>query len=286
MTASVRAQGELAALCLVLAACQFDGGGRLTPGQDGGGISLVDAASIGVDDASSIDRFDAGRINGPDASPPDASPPDAAPPDAEPAPSVCAPDPDLLACLPLDGEAVDLSTYQNGITADDLAFSAGVRGSALDVDDGVDVTLAETNTLDPTSGITLELWIRPGSFPTGSDRVGILDNNAQWGLFGREDGQVTCSMAPASLTLAGALVAGVWQHLACTYDGATIRLYRNGQQIDSVPADTELTTSGDDGTAIGRNNPTGEYFDGSIDEVRIWRRALAASELDGGRALF
>jgi len=76
---------------------------------------------------------------------------------------------------------------------------------------------------------------------------------------------------------------GQWHHVAGTYDGSVVRLYVDGDDIDSGTATT---------TGIGYSLPTtndffvGAYrgscnlhFNGLIDEVHVWNRALSADEV-------
>ncbi|GAB4568360.1 MAG: hypothetical protein Kow0047_21170 [Anaerolineae bacterium] len=72
----------------------------------------------------------------------------------------------------------------------------------------------------------------------------------------------------------GGLQLNQWQHLAGTYDGQEIVIYRNGQEIASVPfsgnvADVNFVLLGIWGTS----------FDGLIDEVRIWNIARTQAEI-------
>jgi hypothetical protein len=64
-----------------------------------------------------------------------------------------------------------------------------------------------------------------------------------------------------------------WSHLALTYDGATLRLYVNGSQASSR-ATTGTIRSTTDPLWIGGNHPYGEYFQGLIDQVRVYDRVL------------
>ena len=64
--------------------------------------------------------------------------------------------------------------------------------------------------------------------------------------------------------------------MALTYDGATLRLYVNGAQVAIAgrrPARSRPTANP---LWIGGNSPYGEYFQGLIDEVRVYNRALTA----------
>ena len=73
-------------------------------------------------------------------------------------------------------------------------------------------------------------------------------------------------------------VAGTWQHIAATYDGATARFFVNGTQVASKAFSGNV---GDNDTwRIGAydNTPFG-FFDGLIDEVRIYDRAVNGAQI-------
>ena len=72
-----------------------------------------------------------------------------------------------------------------------------------------------------------------------------------------------------------------WAHVAATYDGATLRLYVDGTLVASVAATGAIATS-TGALRIGGNTLWGEYFQGLIDEVRVYNRALTAEPDPGG----
>lgn len=72
-----------------------------------------------------------------------------------------------------------------------------------------------------------------------------------------------------------------WYHLAMTYDGKVLKLYVDGI-LQSSPTNIVGTIKNSSvKMAIGCNPGTtnAEFFNGWIDEVRIWSRALDASEI-------
>ena len=69
-----------------------------------------------------------------------------------------------------------------------------------------------------------------------------------------------------------------WTHVALTYDGATLRLYINGTQVASRAATGAIQTTNSP-LWIGGNSPYGEYFQGLIDEARVYNRALTQAEI-------
>jgi hypothetical protein len=84
---------------------------------------------------------------------------------------------------------------------------------------------------------------------------------------------------------------GAWHHLCGVYDGESYRLYRDGeliaQQVDAVaPMRVEEAWAIGSRGMPDRTMPEEfdpRYFDGMIDEVRIYGRALSAFEV---RALY
>ena len=76
-----------------------------------------------------------------------------------------------------------------------------------------------------------------------------------------------------------ALAAGTWTHLATTYDGTTVRLYVNATLVASAPATGGIGVSGSP-LSIGGTAAYGEFFNGRIDDVRIYSRALSQLEIE------
>jgi hypothetical protein len=74
------------------------------------------------------------------------------------------------------------------------------------------------------------------------------------------------------------LPVNTWTHLAATYDGATLRVFVNGVQAGAAAMAGTLVKSAD-ALSIGGSLVWGEYFEGLIDEVRIYNRALTAAEI-------
>jgi hypothetical protein len=75
-----------------------------------------------------------------------------------------------------------------------------------------------------------------------------------------------------------ALALNTWTHLALTYDGTTLCLYVNGVQVFSLARTGNLTASAHP-LEIGGDSILGQYFQGAIDEVRIYNQALSLSEI-------
>ena len=72
---------------------------------------------------------------------------------------------------------------------------------------------------------------------------------------------------------------GNWHHVAGVREGSTIKLYVDGQMEQSTHMPADLNISNSSSLWIGAAYTGGWSFNGSIDEVHIWKRALSAEEI-------
>ena len=72
-----------------------------------------------------------------------------------------------------------------------------------------------------------------------------------------------------------------WQHLAFTYDGSYIRLYKDGALVDSSAA-TGIILQNTLPLQLGKLDwgTTGFYMTGRLDEIRLWDVALSQTEIN------
>ena len=161
---------------------------------------------------------------------------------------------------------------------------AGKFGNALSFNGTSSlVTVADSTSLDLTNGMTIEGWVNP-DVVSGFHTVIVKERPGDlvYGLYSSSDtnrpqSQVTVGSVRL-LDAPSAIPAGSWTHLAVTFDGTTQRLFVNGTQVSSLASAGSITTSTSP-VRIGGNSIWGEYFDGLIDEVRIYNRALTAGEV-------
>jgi hypothetical protein len=76
---------------------------------------------------------------------------------------------------------------------------------------------------------------------------------------------------------------GMWSYVAMTYDGTELRLFVNGTQVSSRATTGTIQTTASP-LWLGGNQPYGEYFEGVIDDLRIYNRALGESEIQADMA--
>jgi regulation of enolase protein 1 (concanavalin A-like superfamily) len=163
--------------------------------------------------------------------------------------------------------------------------SAGRHAGAL-LFNGVDqmVTVPADAALNLTTGMTLEAWVNPTSVASWRN-VAMKEgsNDLAYALYASDASskpQAAVNMGAGQLVASGTapLPANTWSHLATTFDGSTHRLFVNGVQVGSVAAAGTLWQT----TApfrIGGNSLWGGWFDGAIDDMRVYNRALSPTEI-------
>jgi chitodextrinase len=173
----------------------------------------------------------------------------------------------------------------NGTISNATWTSAGKFGNALSFN-GTNawVTVPDSNSLDLTSGMTLEAWVKPDALGTSWRTVIFKEQpgNTVYDLYAN----TSTTRPDAGVYVGGerevrgtaALPLNAWTHLAATFDGATLTLYVNGTQAASLAAGGNIATSAG-ALRIGGNNIWPEWFSGQIDEVRIYNRALSPAEI-------
>ena len=185
--------------------------------------------------------------------------------------------------------ATDSSGFGNTGTLNGATWTqSGQLGSAL-LFDGVNdrVDIPDSASLGLTTGMTLEAWVRPTT-TTGWRSVLVKERpgGRVYSLYSSDNAgrPSTYLRLKSDVGLVGpaALPANTWSHVATTYDGTTHRLYVNGSQVASVSRSGKIGTSPRP-LRIGGNAVFGEWFNGTIDEVRVYNRALTAAEISADR---
>jgi len=161
----------------------------------------------------------------------------------------------------------------------------GTRGTALRFD-GVDdhVSVPHSVSLNPVH-ITMGMWVKFNKIPYTNQIA--LNKEIQYRLIAGDVDATRVSIRYQTIatgwgwgTFVGntVLVAGVWYHVVATYDGSKWVLYLNGQP-DGSKVESGNLVSTTNALFFGSRMVGSNLFDGLIDDVRIYSRALTASEI-------
>jgi len=135
-----------------------------------------------------------------------------------------------------------------------------------------------------SNAFTLEAWV----YPTGSTYQGVIGQGTahvyELGISDKGTIAVTAwlngvtrqAIAPTPIVL------NTWTHLAATYDGSILGLYVNGTRVATNTVSGSLPSAS--GPAWIGKTPSYGVFQGKVDEVRIYNRALSATEIAMDRA--
>ena len=166
--------------------------------------------------------------------------------------------------------------------------SGGKAGGALRLDGVSDyVTVANSSSLQLTTALTIAAWIKGDAWGAGAN----VDAIARKGEVTPVNYQLAIADRRVSLMLDDVdggggfrgntlLNAGQWYHVAATWDGSTVKVYVDGVLDNDQPA-LRGGTIGTDTRPLYIGGRAGQdLFDGIIDDVRIYNRALEAGDIN------
>ncbi len=172
-----------------------------------------------------------------------------------------------------------------------VSTCSGTPGSALNFNgtDGVDLGSAITSSLGGTNKLTVEAWVNPSSTAVNQNIVGNYrtigpDNmqfllrqsgsNYEFWIGNGAVGSYSSVIAPVSATV------NVWQHVAATWNGSVATFYINGVLKSTTTIGLAALSSTITNPVVLGTNAAGQNFNGSLDEVRIWKSARTRCEIN------
>ena len=161
--------------------------------------------------------------------------------------------------------------------------NASEMGTAVDLDGSTQYVTSGKSLLNGLGRFTLAGWIYFDSLTANRSFFGQNDV-IELGVLGAE-GQIHLWTANGGeVYVANSLNVGKWTHIAVVGDGTSISVFVDGALVhmggSSIGGETYGSSAYPFKIGEGVYNPTGDYLDGRVDDVRIYRRALCASEIE------
>ncbi|MHC4146335.1 MAG: LamG domain-containing protein, partial [Planctomycetota bacterium] len=207
-------------------------------------------------------------------------------------------DANLVAHWELDGDPCDSSgNGYDGTAEGAYEWTTGKDGQAIDLSGGWVVVEDEGNTpkLRPKHHVSVMAWINRAQATDDDIKVVIKggDDHETYGLevndqyegltFIMRDANELDEGDPKKYDVVGeqGLPVDEWVHIAGTYDGNEMTSYVNGEVAGTTtPGPNELYSNANEDLGIGgRYGDTSNRFDGKIDDVRVYDRAVTAGEI-------
>ncbi len=186
-----------------------------------------------------------------------------------------------------DGDGLDAVGTNHGTPQGGATYDAGKVGQAFSFDGGADFIDAGTDEVfnfdNGTGDFTIDAWINPVSFPEAAS--GIVAKATQgpysgWAFYVYNDGRLGFGGVGGwqVTSAAGTITQGNWAHVSVTKSGDIYTLYKNGIAVGSTTRAGALETSATS-LRIGTDYSDSLRFQGLIDEIEIFTRALSPGEI-------
>jgi len=214
-------------------------------------------------------------------------------------PEGCNVSPELILWMPFNGNMQDQSSYGNDGSCSSCPVLTAERdgnpNSAYEFDGSSQfIDIADNASVQLTGSMTIAAWVNRKNISGENAIVGKAGGLGQRGYRLICYGSASCQFSiaenattylPANWWVSG-FPSNEWQHITGVYDAQaqTIKLYRNatlmGQKTaaDGVPS-SQFSDNGLN-LNIGREGSTRYPFQGTIDDVRIYSKALSQTEIE------
>ena len=200
----------------------------------------------------------------------------------------------LIGWWPGDGNANDVIGNNNGVLNGGVTFTSGKVGQAFNLDGYSGFISTANQTFSPQS-FTLEFWLKTTTSQGGvlvgfGDSQTNLSGNSYWNIYLDNYGRLHFGVWNSGVQSADSAASyndGAWhQVVASLSPNAGTSLYVDGALVANNPSATNLPNYFGWGR-IGQNNlnyywpspPSSYFFNGQIDEVAVYNRALSFDEI-------
>lgn len=194
---------------------------------------------------------------------------------------------DLAAFYPFTGNSDDVTEYENNATPAILGGDRFGQSNRAAVFNGANEVTADNSPQLNSPHTTVSFWANPNSYPAQGE-VFLISNGGWQERYKASlpsSGKVVWTTNNSSGISdmdsgdGGELTIGEWTHVVLVHDGTSDKIYYNGSKIAEKAVEGDLNST-DDPFGIGYNAVDGgNGFDGSLDEVQVYKTALTDQEI-------
>ncbi len=142
--------------------------------------------------------------------------------------------------------------------------------------------IEDSSSLDAQSELTLSAWIYPDNLAGGGSYPSIVSKSSAYRLYAHTDRRVRFQVYNGSTSIVAKPQATMpnleWTHVVGTFSGTQLKVYINGTLQKTVSFSGSINRNNNP-LFLGARNQTRDFFDGKIDGVRIYDKALSAQEV-------
>ena len=163
----------------------------------------------------------------------------------------------------------------------------GVFGGALDLSGAFALPIDSKILPADLQTTTVSAWVRPRNLSVYREILRKEDGDRRFLFSFQHDGTILS----LGLNIAGAYVEcdaplspsdvldDTWRFVAATFDGQTMRVFLDGREIGSLEKPGALQVGANAPFMIGSSGGSGEFFDGGLDDLRLYSRSLSTDEI-------
>ena len=200
-------------------------------------------------------------------------------------------DTSCIAAYPLDGSPADLSGNYNGVQTD-VTYPQGYFDLAGVFNGSSSIINLPVLGLGGNATRSISAWVNPATTPSLLGTIyhsGGTNAKESFIIYYQSDNKIRVEYDNRGFATTTTILNNTWTHIVATYNGGSIESSANTKIYINGALQT-VTTSGSGATgvantlntdyAIGYRRYANQfYFDGSIDQVRIFNKALSAGEV-------
>lgn len=198
----------------------------------------------------------------------------------------------LVAYYPFNGNANDESGNKNNGNTKNVALSAdrfGVPNKSYKFSDGSSIVVPNSSSLKLSNAFTFSMWVKMLS-TTGRDGNGVITTNSEQCIFTKncDSGHLRCAIYPQSngtfwletyandgFKSAIPFQINQWKMISIVYNGSTLKHFVDGTVVSSKTLSLNMSLTNANDLVIGNMGCFVYYFNGLIDDFRVYNRALA-----------